>query len=99
MLHLPPMQCYLGGEAKDRFHSKLFIFVDFGGAANTFLIACGARHEPSVEEIAKKLLADPRDSLKNSCHFKNKIFIVPKFTKSLFNMFTFWFFDAKMATS
>jgi len=35
--------------------------------------------------------------LKNSYHFKNEIFIVPKFTKSLFNMFTFWFFDAKMA--
>ncbi|EDR11411.1 uncharacterized protein LACBIDRAFT_313549 [Laccaria bicolor S238N-H82] len=62
--HLSPTQCYLGGEAKDRFHSKLFVFVDFGGAANTFLIACGARHEPSVEEIAKKLLADPREFYK-----------------------------------
>lgn len=64
MLHLSPTQCYLGGEAKDRFHSRLFDFVDFGGAANTFLIACGSRHEPSVEEIAKKLLADPREFYK-----------------------------------
>ncbi|TFK25484.1 hypothetical protein FA15DRAFT_703591 [Coprinopsis marcescibilis] len=56
---LPPSQCYLQAN-KDVIHSKLFTFVDFGGAANSFLMACGARQEPSVDEIAKVLLQDPR---------------------------------------
>ncbi|KIM45164.1 hypothetical protein M413DRAFT_428973 [Hebeloma cylindrosporum] len=57
---LPPSQCYLAGETHAAFHSKLFTFVDFGSAANAFLMACGTRNHPSVEEIAKILLADPR---------------------------------------
>lgn len=57
---LPPSQCYLAGETHAAFHSKLFTFVDFGSAANAFLTACGTRNQPSVEEIAKILLADPR---------------------------------------
>jgi hypothetical protein len=55
-----PTQCYFGRQSKEKFHSKLFIFVDFGQAGNAFLIACGARQEPSVEELAKILLDDPR---------------------------------------
>jgi hypothetical protein len=58
--YLPPIQCYFGGEAKDKFHSKLFVFVNFGSAANGFLSACGTKHEPSVEEVALILLEDPR---------------------------------------
>ena len=58
--HLPPIQCYFKGESKAQFHSKLFTFVDFGLKANTFLSACGVKHEPSVEEIAKILLDNPR---------------------------------------
>lgn len=56
---LPPRQCYFGGDAKDQFHSKLFVFVDFGNPANTFLSACGTKREPSVEEVAQILVADP----------------------------------------
>ena len=58
--HLPPVQCYFKGDSKAQFHSKLFTFVDFGTTANTFLSACGVKHEPSVEEIAKILLDNPR---------------------------------------
>ena len=60
MRWLPPTQCYLGSQAAESFHSKLFVFVDFGSGANAFLIACGTKSQPSVEEVAKILLADPR---------------------------------------
>jgi hypothetical protein len=57
---LPPTQCYLGGASKGQFHSKLFVFVDFGPSANSFLSACGSKQEPSVEELASILVTDPR---------------------------------------
>lgn len=57
---LSPSQCYLGGASKGQFHSKLFVFVDFGPSANGFLSACGSKQEPSVEEVANILVADPR---------------------------------------
>ncbi|OAX38848.1 hypothetical protein K503DRAFT_131582 [Rhizopogon vinicolor AM-OR11-026] len=57
---LPPTQCYLGGASKGQFHSKLFVFVDFGPSANSFLTACGSKQEPSVEELASILVTDPR---------------------------------------
>ncbi|KAK7445396.1 hypothetical protein VKT23_014813 [Stygiomarasmius scandens] len=56
---LQPTQCYFGRAAQDNFHSKLFTFVDFGPLANNFLMACGAKQEPSVDEIAQMLLTDP----------------------------------------
>ncbi|KAJ7594698.1 hypothetical protein C8J56DRAFT_927422 [Mycena floridula] len=60
LVWLPPTQCFFGGDSKATFHSKLFVFVDFGTVANNFLSACGTKHEPSVEEIVQMLLADPR---------------------------------------
>ena len=60
MRWLPPTQCYLGNEAPESFHSKLFVFVDFGSGANAFLVACGTKSQPSIEEVTKILLADPR---------------------------------------
>lgn len=59
MRHLPPTQCFFGTPDKGTFHSRLFVFIDFGSAANTFLSACGAKRVPSVEEIAQILLSDP----------------------------------------
>lgn len=58
--HLPPTQCYFKGDSQAQFHSKLFTFVDFGATANAFLSACGVKHEPSVEEVTKILLENPR---------------------------------------
>ena len=55
---LTPTQCYLGG-GQDDFHSKLFVFVNFGSTANRFLNACGSRNEPSVKEVAESLIDNP----------------------------------------
>ena len=57
---LPPSQCYFAGDSNAQFHSKLFVFIDFGSLANGFLSACGTKREPSVEEIAQILLDNPR---------------------------------------
>ena len=57
--HLPPTHCFFGGQSKGQLHSKLFVFVDFGSAANGFLSAVGTKQEPTVEQIAQMLLADP----------------------------------------
>ena len=57
---MPPSQCYLRGQTEAQLHSKLFVFVDFGTRANQFLSACGSKQEPSVEEVAKIVLDDPR---------------------------------------
>ncbi|KAJ7874669.1 hypothetical protein B0H14DRAFT_2717085 [Mycena olivaceomarginata] len=57
---LPPTQCFFGSsDGSATFHSKLFVFVDFGTAANGFLSACGTKHSPSIEEVSLMLLADP----------------------------------------
>lgn len=58
-----PQQCYLARDSKDAtgFHSRLFTFVDFGARANNFLVACGVRSEPTVDELAKILIANPRN--------------------------------------
>lgn len=57
---LPASRCYFSGDSNAQFHSKLFVYVDFGPIANKFLSACGTKREPSIEEITRILLADPR---------------------------------------
>ncbi|KIY52910.1 hypothetical protein FISHEDRAFT_63575 [Fistulina hepatica ATCC 64428] len=57
--YLPPSQCFLGSKTSATLHSKLFVFVDFGPLANNFLMTCGAKREPSAEEIVQILLDDP----------------------------------------
>ncbi|KAG6878540.1 hypothetical protein C0993_004438 [Termitomyces sp. T159_Od127] len=56
---LEPTCCYFGKDAQGEFHSKLFVFVNFGLLANGFLTACGTKHEPSVEEVVQILLENP----------------------------------------
>lgn len=68
---LAPSRCYLGKPTGGEFHSKLFIFVDFGNNANRFLSACGSKNEPSVEEVAEILLADPRRFYDTAGGFEN----------------------------
>ena len=60
--YLAPRQCYFRSKAdpSQQLHSKLFTFVDFGLKANQFLSACGTKREPTVEEVACILLADPQ---------------------------------------
>ncbi|KAF8497462.1 hypothetical protein F5888DRAFT_1829389 [Russula emetica] len=56
---LQPRRCFLGKQ-RSELHSKLFAFVDFGTRANEFLKCCHTGKEPSAEDIAQVLLADPR---------------------------------------
>lgn len=56
---LPPTQCFFGSDESAGFHSKLFVFVDFGTAANGFLSACGTKHSPNIEEVSVMLLENP----------------------------------------
>ncbi len=55
-----PKECYFKRDSEHDFHSKFFVFIDFGSKANNFLSACGVKNEPSVEEIVQILLSDPR---------------------------------------
>lgn len=56
---LPPIQCFLGKKRSEP-HSNLIAFVDFGTRGNEFLEYCGTQQEPSIEDVARILLADPR---------------------------------------
>jgi Protein of unknown function (DUF3684) len=56
---LQPNQCFLGAPNSE-LYSKLFAFVDFGARAHVFLGTSGARQEPSFEDFAQLLLAEPR---------------------------------------
>ncbi|KAJ7209538.1 hypothetical protein GGX14DRAFT_451864 [Mycena pura] len=58
---LLPTQCFFGTTESAGFHSKIFVFVDFGTAANGFLSACGTKHSPSIEQISLMLLGDPHN--------------------------------------
>jgi hypothetical protein len=56
---LRPIQCFLGNQPSEP-HSSLVAFVDFGTRGNKFLENCGTKQEPSIEDVARILLADPR---------------------------------------
>ncbi|TDL20724.1 hypothetical protein BD410DRAFT_841150 [Rickenella mellea] len=57
---MAPKKCYFRMTSSPNTHSKLFAFVDFGAAANRFLRHCGAKSEPSVEEIVEMMLSNAR---------------------------------------
>ncbi|KAK2467792.1 hypothetical protein APHAL10511_000087 [Amanita phalloides] len=57
--YIPPIRCYFSDNNKTAYLSKLFVFVDFGVTANSFLAVCGAKRQPTVDEIAQILLEDP----------------------------------------
>lgn len=54
---LPPNVCYIGGESSP--YRTIFDFVDFGAEANTFLLFCGAKSEPSIQELAYRVASQP----------------------------------------
>ncbi|KZT22896.1 hypothetical protein NEOLEDRAFT_1137233 [Neolentinus lepideus HHB14362 ss-1] len=76
---LPPCQCYFAGDSDGQVHSKLFVYVNFGPQANSFLMACGAKNKPSVNEIAQMMLGDPR-------RFYNEVGGRPNFLTELRNL-------------
>jgi hypothetical protein len=55
---LQPKRCFLGKQ-RSGLYSKLFAFVNFGTRANEFLKRCHTSEEPSAEDVAQVLLADP----------------------------------------
>lgn len=54
--HLPPRMCFLGDGGD---YGEVFDFVDFGSEANTFLLRCGSKNEPTTPEIAYILTQQP----------------------------------------
>lgn len=51
-----PRLCFLGNDEK---YGSIFDYVDFGQEANTFLLRCGSKHEPSGSDLAKILVKEP----------------------------------------
>ena len=54
--HLTPNLCFLGNGGK---YVDIFEYVNFGMAANSFLLRCGAKHEPSTAELALLVVREP----------------------------------------
>lgn len=55
--HVSPRMCYFGTGER---YAEVFDYVDFGEVANTFLLRCGSKHEPSISELATMLVQQPR---------------------------------------
>ncbi|KAI5854877.1 hypothetical protein BZA05DRAFT_392841 [Tricharina praecox] len=56
--HIPPRICYIGGDSSKKY-GDIFDFVDFGTAANAFLMKCGSKPEPTTVEVAYRLAMEP----------------------------------------
>jgi len=56
--HLPPRLCFLGDGAGNKY-TEIFAYVDFGRDANSFLLKCGSKHEPSTLELAQLVVREP----------------------------------------
>lgn len=54
-----PAQCYFESQTQS-FHKELFLFVDFGELANSFLRSCGVKDEPTTVELATMVVKDPQ---------------------------------------
>lgn len=54
--HTSPRNCFLG---ESEAFGEIFHYVDFGAEANSFLIKCGSKQEPSKLEIAQILVKEP----------------------------------------
>ena len=54
---IAPRTCFLGsGDSK---YADIFDYVDFGPEANSFLLRVGSKHEPSISELAQRLVHEP----------------------------------------
>jgi hypothetical protein len=63
--HESPVDCFLG---ESETYGEIFNYVDFGHEANSFLIRCGSKLEPSIVEISQILIREPA---RISSTFKN----------------------------
>ncbi|KAI9250278.1 hypothetical protein BY458DRAFT_559759 [Sporodiniella umbellata] len=55
-----PSNCYFESEDSASFHKELFLFVNFGTLANSFLRTCGVKDEPNTVELASMIVKDPQ---------------------------------------
>ncbi|KAL9104382.1 MAG: hypothetical protein Q9163_000682 [Psora crenata] len=57
IVYTSPRLCFLGhGDSR---YADIFDYVDFGTEANSFLLRVGSKHEPSVNELARRLVNEP----------------------------------------
>lgn len=56
VVHVSPRMCFIGDSGNYR---DIFDFVDFSTEANTFLLHCGSKHEPSRLQVAAMLASEP----------------------------------------
>ncbi|KAI8335578.1 hypothetical protein BC941DRAFT_430703 [Chlamydoabsidia padenii] len=54
-----PTECYFESDDTN-FHKELFLYVNFGALANSFLRSCGVKDEPTILELANMLVQDPQ---------------------------------------
>ncbi|KAL9630336.1 MAG: hypothetical protein Q9164_006470 [Protoblastenia rupestris] len=55
--HVSPRVCFLGhGDSR---YADIFDYVDFGSEANSFLLRVGSKHEPSITELARRVVREP----------------------------------------
>ncbi|KAI9838454.1 MAG: hypothetical protein M1837_002476 [Sclerophora amabilis] len=54
--YVQPRVCFLG---KNDTFEEMFDFIDFGAEANSFLLKCGSKQEPSDIEIARLVSREP----------------------------------------
>lgn len=54
--YVPPRTCFLGNDER---YEDILDYVDFGQKANTFLLHCGSKHEPSTSELAAIVMREP----------------------------------------
>ncbi|KAN0064579.1 hypothetical protein ACQY0O_002207 [Thecaphora frezii] len=60
MVLVAPVNCYFGGGNTSSPQFKdVFSYCDYGPVAGAFLRNCGVTNEPSIEEVAKRLVAEP----------------------------------------
>ncbi|SNX84781.1 uncharacterized protein MEPE_03490 [Melanopsichium pennsylvanicum] len=55
-----PSNCYFGSSTSDVQFRDVFFYCDFGSVAGAFLKNCGVRNEPSIEEVAERLVSEPQ---------------------------------------
>lgn len=56
-----PTECYfVSKDPQNEFHKELFVFIDFGDVANTFLRCCGVKNEPTTLELAQMMVRNPQ---------------------------------------
>jgi len=54
--HVSPRECFLGDS---HTYGEIFTYVDYGPEANSFLLTCGCKLEPSRLEVAQMAVREP----------------------------------------